>query len=149
MFIFILQVSWYAVGCYYLLQPKKQELTRRYLLKTTMIDKVQFLMDFYFAYYSGRCFYSIISLLDVWSSVACPGPFLCTGGRTWSSYGSIFHSNSVNERVRNLSMYHIYSKCLNRFDQHRLIFNQTYPLLKLKAIRPFPLDWANKIFTLP
>ncbi|XP_077975970.1 cell division cycle protein 16 homolog [Styela clava] len=33
-------ISWYSVGCYYLLQPKKQELTRRYLLKATLIDKM-------------------------------------------------------------------------------------------------------------
>nr|XP_009859251.1 cell division cycle protein 16 homolog [Ciona intestinalis] len=35
-----LPISWYAVGCYYLLQPKKQELARRYLLKTTLLDKM-------------------------------------------------------------------------------------------------------------
>ncbi|XP_076812407.1 cell division cycle protein 16 homolog [Clavelina lepadiformis] len=35
-----LPISWYAVGCYYLLQPKKQELARRYLLKTTLLDRM-------------------------------------------------------------------------------------------------------------
>lgn len=33
-------ISWFAIGCYYLLQPKNQELTRRYLLKATMLDKM-------------------------------------------------------------------------------------------------------------
>jgi len=35
-----LPISWYAVGCYYLLQPKKQDLARRYLLKTTLLDNM-------------------------------------------------------------------------------------------------------------